>query len=104
MAWERTSPVCTGTACHVTRHIAVSPRDFSLCASRSDSASTRLPMAFSAEQALTLLRKAQVNDRLAHAYLITGPVGSGTREVAAGLTGILVNESENPLKHPDVHI
>ena len=61
-------------------------------------------MAFTAEQALTLLRKAQANDRLAHAYLITGPVGSGTREVAAGLTGILVGESGDPLKHPDVHI
>jgi DNA polymerase-3 subunit delta' len=61
-------------------------------------------MAFSADQALTLLRKAQANDRLAHAYLITGPVGSGTREVAAGLTGILVDEAAAPLKHPDVHI
>ncbi|MEO6786554.1 MAG: hypothetical protein ABI318_10515 [Chthoniobacteraceae bacterium] len=61
-------------------------------------------MAFSAEQALTLLRKAQANDRLAHAYLITGPVGSGTREVAAGLTGILVDDTVAPLKHPDVHI
>ena len=61
-------------------------------------------MAFSAEQALTLLRKAQANDRLAHAYLITGPVGSGTREVASGLTGILVGESADPLNHPDVHI
>ena len=61
-------------------------------------------MAFSAEQALTLLRKAQANDRLAHAYLITGPVGSGTREVAAGLTGILVDDTAAPLKHPDVHI
>ncbi len=61
-------------------------------------------MAFSAEQALTLLRKAQANDRLAHAYLITGPVGSGTREVAAGLTGILVGDAAAPLRHPDVHI
>ena len=61
-------------------------------------------MAFSAEQALTLLRKAQANDRLAHAYLITGPVGSGTREVAAALTGILVGDTAAPLKHPDVHI
>jgi DNA polymerase-3 subunit delta' len=61
-------------------------------------------MAFSAEQALTLLRKAQANDRLAHAYLITGPVGSGTREVAAGLAGILVGETDDPLRHSDVHI
>ncbi len=59
-------------------------------------------MAFTAEQALSFLRRAQANDRLAHAYLITGPVGSGTREVAEGLTGILVGQSREPLKHPDV--
>ncbi len=60
-------------------------------------------MAFTAEQALSFLRRAQANDRLAHAYLITGPVGSGTREVAEGLAGILVGQSREPLKHPDVH-
>jgi DNA polymerase-3 subunit delta' len=61
-------------------------------------------MAFTADEALTLLRKAHANGRLAHAYLITGPEGSGTREVATGLTGILLGESGDPLKHPDVHV
>jgi len=61
-------------------------------------------MAFSIEQALSLLRKARDNDRLAHTYLITGPDGSGTREVAAGLAGILVGHETAPLKHPDVHV
>jgi DNA polymerase-3 subunit delta' len=61
-------------------------------------------MAFSIEQALSLLRKARDNDRLAHTYLITGPAGSGTREVAAGLTGLLVGDPAEPLKHPDVHV
>lgn len=61
-------------------------------------------MAFTVGKALEFLRKAHANDRLAHAYLITGAVGSGTREVAAGLTGLLIGESDDPLKHPDVHI
>jgi DNA polymerase III subunit delta' len=61
-------------------------------------------MAFSIDQALTLLRKAEENDRLAHTYLITGPDGSGTREVATGLTGMLVGEATAPLTHPDVHV
>lgn len=61
-------------------------------------------MAFSADEALTLLRKAQANDRLAHAYLVTGPEGSGAREVGIALAGILVGETAAPLKHPDVHV
>ena len=60
-------------------------------------------MAFSVDQALTLLHKARDNNRLAHTYLITGPDGLCTRSVAAGLAGILVGESGDPLKHPDVH-
>ena len=61
-------------------------------------------MAFTADEALSLLRKAQANDRLAHAYLVTGPEGSGAREVGVGLAGILVDEPRAPLKHPDVHV
>ena len=61
-------------------------------------------MAFTADEALILLRKAQANDRLAHAYLVTGPEGSGARDVGIGLAGILVGETAAPLKHPDVHI
>lgn len=61
-------------------------------------------MAFTADEALSLLQKARANDRLAHAYLVTGPEGSGCREVAAGLAGILTGSADAPLKHPDVHV
>lgn len=45
------------------------------------------------------------NDRLAHAYLISGGQGSGTREVAAGLAAFLNQTApEDGLTHPDVHI
>jgi DNA polymerase III subunit delta' len=60
-------------------------------------------VAFTADEAFTLLRRAQANDRLAHAYLITGPLGSGARELAARLTSLLIHRTEEPLKHPDVH-
>jgi DNA polymerase III subunit delta' len=42
-------------------------------------------MAFSKKSAIGFLRRAHDNNRLAHAYLISGPVGSGKREVAAEL-------------------
>ncbi len=42
-------------------------------------------MSFPADKALELLRNAQRNGRLAHAYLITGPEGSGKQEVARQL-------------------
>jgi DNA polymerase-3 subunit delta' len=61
-------------------------------------------MAFTAAEALSLLKKACANNRLAHAYLVTGPEGSGTREVAEGLAGILTGEAAAPLQHPDVHV
>jgi len=42
-------------------------------------------MAFTRQTAIGFLRRAHENKRLAHAYLISGPVGSGKREVAAEL-------------------
>lgn len=39
-------------------------------------------MSFSLDQAISLLEQARDNGRLAHAYLITGPVGSGKEELA----------------------
>ena len=42
-------------------------------------------MAFTRKAAIGFLRRAHDNNRLAHAYLISGPVGSGKREVAAEL-------------------
>jgi DNA polymerase III subunit delta' len=42
-------------------------------------------MAFTRKTAIGFLRRAHEQKRLAHAYLISGPVGSGKREVAAQL-------------------
>lgn len=63
-------------------------------------------MAFSRTNALEFLRRAHRQNRLSHAYLITGPAGAGKRQLAADLSA-LVNDLPpgiNPLKHPDVHI
>ncbi len=60
-------------------------------------------MAFTADEAFSLLAASHANNRLAHAYLITGPEGSGTRELALRLTGLIVGRREKPLSHPDVH-
>jgi DNA polymerase III subunit delta' len=50
-------------------------------------------MAFSHKEALQYLRRAHEHNRLAHAYLICGPPGSGKRTVAAELAS-LVNGTE----------
>lgn len=42
-------------------------------------------MSFRKEKAIELVNLAQTNERLAHAYLLTGPPGSGKREVAIRL-------------------
>ncbi|HET9801270.1 MAG TPA: AAA family ATPase, partial [Chthoniobacterales bacterium] len=42
-------------------------------------------MAFTRKTAIGFLRRAHDQKRLAHAYLISGPIGSGKREVAAEL-------------------
>src|SRR6267154_6175247 len=42
-------------------------------------------MAFTRKAAIGLLQRAHVQKRLGHAYLISGPAGSGKREVAAEL-------------------
>ena len=50
-------------------------------------------MAFSPETALNYLRRAHNQNRLGHAYLVSGPPGSGKRDLAAQLTN-LVNGTE----------
>jgi DNA polymerase-3 subunit delta' len=50
-------------------------------------------MAFTRQIAIGFLRRAHENKRLAHAYLISGPTGSGKREVAAELANV-VNGTE----------
>jgi DNA polymerase-3 subunit delta' len=49
-------------------------------------------MAFSPEKALEYLRRAHDQNRLAHAYLISGAPGSGKRALAARIAG-LVNDT-----------
>jgi DNA polymerase-3 subunit delta' len=46
-------------------------------------------MAFSRKDAFQYLRRAHEQNRLAHAYLISGPAGSGKRTLAAELTGLV---------------
>jgi len=60
-------------------------------------------MAFSADAAFNLLSRAYTQGRLAHAYLLAGPRGSGKRRLATNLAS-LVTESDAGLDHPDVHI
>src|SRR6266404_931766 len=55
----------------------------------NDPQSAFLEMAFSKKTAIGLLRRAHENNRLGHAYLISGPVGSGKREVAANLASVV---------------
>jgi len=52
-------------------------------------------MAFSKKSAIGFLRRAHKNNRLAHAYLISGPVGSGKREVAAELASVVNGTDAN---------
>ena len=61
-------------------------------------------MAFTADEAFSLLQNAQANDRLAHAYLLSGPDGSGTRALAERLTGMIIGGKGDAMKHQDVHI
>src|SRR5437867_490015 len=46
-------------------------------------------MAFSRAKALEFLRRAYEQNRLAHAYLITGPPGSGKEVLAAELASLV---------------
>ena len=60
-------------------------------------------MPFTAPEALTLLRTAREHGRFAHGYLITGPIGSGKRQLAGDLCALLTGAHEEPWRHPDVH-
>ena len=54
-----------------------------------NSHSANRKMAFSPEAALNYLKRAHEQDRLAHAYLISGSLGSGKRKLAASLAGLV---------------
>lgn len=62
-------------------------------------------MPLTATEAYTLLENAQRHDRLGHAYLLTGPEGSGKRALVAKLCRLLVpTTAADPLQHPDIHV
>jgi DNA polymerase-3 subunit delta' len=61
-------------------------------------------MPFTSDEAYAHLERAHANDRMAHAYLLTGPAGSGKRELAGRICSLLLGKSAgDPWKHPDVH-
>ena len=61
-------------------------------------------MPFTADEAFRLLHRAQTQDRLAHAYLLTGPTGSGKRALAAQFCELLLGQKLSGFEHPDVHL
>jgi len=63
-------------------------------------------MAFSSEAAFELFRRAWGQRRLAHAYLVTGPAGSGKRELAGRVAALVTGQREglSLFKHPDIHL
>ena len=61
-------------------------------------------MPLTAAEASILLRRAHTQDRLAHAYFISGPAGSGKRELARELCALLHGPSADPFAAGDVHL
>ena len=61
-------------------------------------------MPFTTEEAFSLLQGAHAQDRLAHAFLITGPAGSGKRALAGQVCALLLGEKVAGLQHPDIHV
>lgn len=61
-------------------------------------------MSLTADEAFTRLQSAHAHGRFAHAYLITGPERSGTRELAVKLAGLILGTSDEPLRHSDAHV
>ncbi len=64
-------------------------------------------MAFAEAEAFTLLKRAHGHNRLAHAYLISGPEGSGKRRLAQKLCALVIglpDDAEAVMGNPDVHL
>jgi DNA polymerase-3 subunit delta' len=64
-------------------------------------------VAFTPQIALDYLRRAQQRDRLAHAYLISGPPGSGKRDLAAGVAQLVNGAAPNDVfagRAPDIYL
>lgn len=61
-------------------------------------------MPLTAADASALLRRAHSEDRLAHAYFISGPPGCGKRDVARGVCALLHGPGADPFAAGDVHL
>ena len=61
-------------------------------------------MPLTAAEATTLLRRAHAGDRLAHAYLISGPTGAGKRDLAREVCAMVHGPSADPFSAADVHL
>jgi len=61
-------------------------------------------MAFTAPEAFILLKRAYDCDRLAHAYLVTGPEGAGKHDLLRSLCGLILGASGDPFEHPDAYV
>lgn len=61
-------------------------------------------MPFTTDEAFQLLQRAQAQDRIAHAYLLTGPIGSGKRALASRACELLLGEQVADFQHPDIHL
>lgn len=60
-------------------------------------------MAFTPEQALDRLMEAQAAGRLAHAYLVCGPRGSGRQRVVEEISRRILETEGDVTTHPDFH-
>ena len=61
-------------------------------------------MPFTSDEAYAHLERAHAHDRVAHAYLLTGPARSGKLELAGRISSLLLGkDAGDPWKHPDVH-
>jgi DNA polymerase-3 subunit delta' len=64
-------------------------------------------MAFTSDAAFELLARASDQNRLAHAYLLTGPAGAGKTDLAARLCARLTGSASagsSPFSHPNVSV
>ena len=61
-------------------------------------------MPLTAADAAALLRRAHAQDRIGHAYFISGPAGSGKKNLAREICALVHGPSADPFAAADVHL